>query len=517
VNPHQNSNTQKEFSALVIDEDFEEREHISSLLSKVNISVFQTSKGKEAVEILSKQPVDFVITDILLPDTEGVNILRFVKKNQENADVIILTEGTSREAIERILRQGADDYIEKPLKDRDFIHKINSLKQNRVLKEKCGIIGKSEGIRQILETIRLIAPTNVSVLITGESGTGKELVAKAIHENSLRQNQTFIAVNCGALPEGVLESELFGHEKGAFTSADRQRAGRFEIADKGTLFLDEIGEMPLSAQVKLLRVLETKEFMRVGGSQILNSNARIIAATNKNLEEGISDGKFRRDLYYRLKIVTIEIPPLRTRKIDIPLLIHQFAPEIYREHNLPEHPVPDNVVDTLQKHNWPGNVRELRNVLESMIILSPKRALNMNNIPAQVRHGESVERNLPVPVEKSRDAVEREIIYKTLLGMRADIAELKDLMLRKNMGDTEISVEPIEGWVETVADSDERVNETSKETSRVHGETGSLSDMERKLIINTLNSFNGNRKKTAQALGIGERTLYRKLKEYHIS
>jgi DNA-binding NtrC family response regulator len=504
-------------TVLLIDEDREERQRISSMLRKLDLHTFETARGSEAIEILATNPVDLVITDVLLPDTEGITILHHVRKNRLDADVVILTESDATESARRILRQGADDYVERPVKEADLLHKIRTILDNRQLKKCCGIIGRSEALRQNLETVRLIAPTNVSVLITGESGTGKELVARAIHRNSLRKDEPFIAVNCGALPEGVLESELFGHEKGAFTSADKQRAGRFEIASKGTLLLDEIGEMPLSAQVKLLRVLETKEFMRVGGTRILHSDARIIASTNKTLEDEVARGTFRRDLFYRLKIVTIDVPPLRVRREDIPLLVSHFAPQIYREHNLPEHEVPDDVIKALQEYDWPGNVRELRNVLESMIILSPKRALRLENLPPQISGRTEYRKNLPVPVEKSRDAVEREIIYKTLLGVRADIAELKDLMIHGFSRQPDMQIDTSD-WVETVRDSEEQaIHRQPEEDSESAGEHESIADMERKLIISTLNSHNGNRKKTADALGIGERTLYRKLKEYGIS
>ncbi|MBM3326729.1 MAG: sigma-54-dependent Fis family transcriptional regulator [Calditrichaeota bacterium] len=357
------------------------------------------------------------------------------------------------------------------------------------------IISRSLLVADIKRLIEQIAPSDITVLISGESGVGKELFARAIHQLSRRNSGPLVTLNCGAIPEGIFESEIFGHEKGSFTSADRQRQGYFEMADKGTLFLDEIGEMPLAVQVKLLRVLETGAFLRVGGSDELAVDVRIIAATNKDLENEVLRGRFRQDLFYRLKAVHITVPPLRERSEDIPILIEQFARD-YAERN--QHIVPTfepKVVEVLQRQIWTGNIRELKNFVESVIALSPSLTITLDDIYRRL----PVERsksNLPMVVTRSVEELDHELLYRTLLELRVDMSVVKNQLQQLIMQrDREVKF----GF-----------------TGAEEVETYTLDEIEREQIQKALEQHHGNRRSTAQALGIGERTLYRKIKKYGI-
>ena len=376
------------------------------------------------------------------------------------------------------------------------------------LQEKLGFYGKSPQIEELLQTITMVAPTDLSVLITGESGTGKEVVANAIHQLSKRKNKPLISVNCGAIPEGILESELFGHEKGSFTGAIAQRKGYFEAADGGTIFLDEIGEMPLNTQVKLLRVLETSEIMRVGGSRPIKVDVRIIAATNKDLETAVENNEFRRDLYFRLKAITLHIPPLRKRKEDIPLLVKKFSEEFARKNQINFKGFAPEAIELLKEYNWPGNVRELKNFVETAIILNKGEIVHSSYVRQTLNLQQKFvsSDNLPVPLNKTPDQAERELIYRTLISLKLDVTEIKQMLAQ--MIQTQVDfmrrqasfhATPVE------AENEQEVKPTS------------LSAMERELIKETLKKFNGNRRKTAKALQISERTLYRKLHEYGLS
>ena len=376
------------------------------------------------------------------------------------------------------------------------------------LQEKLGFYGKSPQIEELLQTITMVAPTDLSVLITGESGTGKEVVANAIHQLSKRKNKPLISVNCGAIPEGILESELFGHEKGSFTGAIAQRKGYFEAADGGTIFLDEIGEMPLNTQVKLLRVLETSEIMRVGGSRPIKVDVRIIAATNKDLETAVENNEFRRDLYFRLKAITLHIPPLRKRKEDIPLLVKKFSEEFARKNQINFKGFAPEAIELLKEYDWPGNVRELKNFVETAIILNKGEIVHSSYVRQTLNLQQKFisSDNLPVPLNKTPDQAERELIYRTLISLKLDVTEIKQMLAQ--MIQTQVDfmrrqasfhATPVE------AENEQEVKPTS------------LSAMERELIKETLKKFNGNRRKTAKALQISERTLYRKLHEYGLS
>ncbi len=371
------------------------------------------------------------------------------------------------------------------------------------LQKEIGFYGTSPEVEELLQTLSTVAPTELSVLIIGESGTGKEVIANAIHRLSKRKGKPLISVNCGAIPEGILESELFGHEKGSFTGAIGQKKGYFEAADKGTIFLDEIGEMPLNTQVKLLRVLETSEVMRVGGTESFKVDVRVIAATNKNLEQAVNSNEFRRDLYFRLKAITLNIPPLRKRKQDIPVLVQKFADEYMQKNNIPFKGFAPEAVEQLLKYHWPGNVRELRNFVETAIILNkgeivrPAYVLSSLNLQQE----QPLSDNLPVPLNKTPDQAERELIYRTLISLKLDMSEMKQ-MLQFLMQQAQNTAPPMQGYTSAERDSSKEVQPTT------------MSGMERQLIKDTLEKYGGSRRKTARALQISERTLYRKIHEY---
>jgi len=372
------------------------------------------------------------------------------------------------------------------------------------LQEQLGFFGKSPQIEELLQTIIMVAPTDLSVLIMGESGTGKEVVANAIHQLSKRRHKPLISVNCGAIPEGILESELFGHEKGSFTGAIAQRKGYFEAADGGTIFLDEIGEMPLNTQVKLLRVLETSEIMRVGGTKAIKVDVRIIAATNKDLEKAVENNEFRRDLYFRLKAITLLIPPLRKRKEDIPILVKKFSEMFTAKNQINFKGFAPEAIELLKQYDWPGNVRELKNFVETAIILNKGEIVYSSyvrqalNLQPKVAPSE----NLPVPLNKTPDQAERELIYRTLISLKLDVTEIKQMLAQ---------------LIQTQVNFLNQQNTLQETETAQEVKPTSLSAMERELIKETLKKFNGNRRKTAKALQISERTLYRKLHEYGLS
>jgi len=367
--------------------------------------------------------------------------------------------------------------------------------------EAASLLGSSETMRRIREVVDQVAPTDITVLITGESGTGKEVVAKAIHQGSRRSRKPMVSVNCGAIPEGIIESELFGHERGSFTGASELRKGYFELADGGTIFLDEIGELPMAAQVKFLRILENGEYLRVGSSLPRKVNVRVIAATNKDLEVETRHRRFRQDLLFRLRSVTIMVPPLRERPEDIPTFVEGFAGETARKHGLEYRGISDAAMEALIVYRWPGNVRELRNVIESMLVLEGGRRIELDDIRRYLPDGEPVveNRHLPVPVSRSVEEAERELILRALLDIKGNIMELRSLVEQQTQS------------MEAVA----RAGEASV-LGRDPAEEPDLSlqEMERKLIAEALERHHGNRRVAARVLNISERTLYRKIKEY---
>ena len=389
-----------------------------------------------------------------------------------------------------------------------------------LIKQKSGIVGESEEINQVLEMVSQVASVDISVLINGESGTGKELVAKAIHTASMRSSKDLIIVNCGAIPEGIIESELFGHKKGAYTDASESRKGYFETANKGTIFLDEIGDMPLETQVKVLRVLETGEYMRVGDSISKKTDTRVIAATNKDLAKLVKEGKFRQDLYYRLKTVTINLPALRHRKNDIRLLVERFALQFSRTNKIKYKGFTPEAIKVIQKFDWPGNVRELRNFIESILILEKGERITAEIIEKQLQNEKMMEFSdnpaLPVVVNQNPDQAERELILRQLLFLRQDIEELK-LMLKQS--DFSILNSPRnidENFSNKIHDNE--FGDFEDKTLLKEQAIGSFktTDLEKEMILRTLEYFNNNRRAAAKSLGMSERTLYRKINDYGI-
>ena len=418
------------------------------------------------------------------------------------------------------------------------------------IKNRFGIIGNYPALNRALEKAIQVAPTDISVLVIGESGTGKEFIPKIIHSESKRKHQPYIVVNCGAIPEGTIDSELFGHEKGAFTGATSTRKGYFEVADGGTIFLDEVGELPLQTQVRLLRVLESGEFMKVGSSQIQKTNVRIVAATNVNMMNAIQEGKFREDLYYRLNTVQVDMPPLRERKGDIHLLFRKFAIDFAEKYRMPELILTEDAVRYLESYSFPGNVRQLRNLVEQMTVVEQSRTINAerlaeyipadNRLPAVSNHSKSN--------NNSDFSSEREIMYKILFDMRNDINDLKSLTseLIKNRGTGEFSMHeqnlinriytpdvssanpssllyfetpPAEIQNPTIitrSDMENYNNIEDIELEEAQPESLSLQNNERDLIIKALEKHNGRRNKAADELGISQRTLYRKIKQYNL-
>ena len=376
--------------------------------------------------------------------------------------------------------------------------------ERQEFQQEMGIIGNSVEIREIMDVVLQVAPTDITVLISGESGTGKELIAKALHAASPRVSKMLVTVNCGAIPEGIMESELFGHEKGAFTGASELRKGYFEIADGGTVFLDEIGEMPLATQVKILKALENGEFMRLGASVPRKADVRVIAATNKDLEEEVRNGNFREDLFYRLRSVNIRVPPLRNRREDIPPLFYAFVRDFCERNKLNFAGISDEGMQILVNYDWPGNIRELKNVVESMLVIERGKRLEPTEIRRHLKGygGNHEERNLPVILNRSAEQAERELIYRALVEMRKDLLEVKNLLARQLF--QQGSVPPRSGY------SVEGVEASVQEGD----DSMALDEVERKMIINALDKFHGNRRLAAKALRISERTLYRKIKEY---
>ncbi|MCP4724518.1 MAG: sigma-54-dependent Fis family transcriptional regulator [bacterium] len=374
------------------------------------------------------------------------------------------------------------------------------------INETWGIIGESEKIRDVIDLIRKVADTDVPVLIQGESGTGKEMVTRAIVKESSRNEKDMVSVNCGAIPEGILESELFGHEKGAFTGAHIKRVGYFEMAHKGTIFLDEIGEMSLQTQVKLLRVLELGEYMKVGSAKVEKTDARVIAATNKDLAVEIKKGNFREDLFYRLKTVTITLPPLRERIRDIPLFIDKFVADMEEKYKLKHRGFDQEVIECLLQYEWPGNVRELKNFIESLVLLKKGDRVYITDLPDNMCISGNEDYPMPVKLNKPHDQAERELIYAALLGLRADINDLKNMI-----GETLNKVKDQDAtsrYHSPLTDITEYINKNGDPDDDI-----SVGRFELEAIREALKRYNGNRRLAAKALGMSERTLYRKLKK----
>ena len=386
------------------------------------------------------------------------------------------------------------------------------------IKQRFGIIGNNVGLNRAIDVALQVAPTDLSVLITGESGVGKEVFPQIIHQNSARKHGQYIAVNCGAIPEGTIDSELFGHEKGSFTGALADRKGYFEVADGGTIFLDEAGELPLPTQARLLRVLETGEFIKVGSSKVQKTNVRIVAATNVNLVQAVADGKFREDLYYRLNTVPIQIPPLRDRAEDIILLFRKFAADCAEKYRMPAIRLDDDARQLLLSYRWPGNIRELKNVTERISVIEESREITADILRIYLPNV-SVEK-YPVLVKTENEqksfANEREILYQILFDMRKDVNDLKKLVHDIMGGNIPVEMQKNETYPPATIHPVQPIQTPEVQEAETVEESMSLEEVEKDMIRKALERHNGKRKNAAADLKISERTLYRKIKEYNL-
>jgi len=451
---------------LIIDDDEPHAQAVAESLERVDYDCTVAASGVRGAALIESDTFDVVVTDLKMDDMDGLAILAKAKEELPDAEVILLTGHGSINSAVTAMQHGAYTYLTKPLdisELRAAVEKASSrlklarynTQLKRQLDEKFGfegVVGNTPQMLKIITQLQQLAPTDSSVLILGENGTGKELVAKAIHQNSRRKNKPFVPLNISALSEGILESELFGHEKGSFTGAERRRIGQFEYANGGTLFLDEVGEMPMSTQIKLLRVLEDGQINRVGANEPIKVNVRLVAATNADLAQLVEDRRFRKDLYYRLDVVKINLPPLRERRGDIPLLIEHFIKEMTARHGREVEHMSKSARQALMAYDWPGNIRQLRNVIERMVVVDMDGLLDVDDLPEEI-----------APPPRTGD-------------------------------------EPITGF----DGNDALVGK-------------SLSDIERFYIEKTLLLTEGKREEAARILGIGERTLYRKIKEFGLN
>jgi len=440
---------------LIVDDEPSMRELLEIVLRREGHEVFTAPNGRGAIEVLEREPIDLLISDIKMPDMSGVEVLKAGKALDPDLVGIMVTAYASIENAVEAMHLGAYDYISKPfnvdelkLRIRKALERKQLAAENDLLRRALqtshqfsNIIGRSTAMQSVFRLIETIAPTTSTVLVTGESGTGKELVARAIHFNSPRRDRPFVALNCGALPETLLESELFGHLRGAFTGADANRKGLVEVADKGTIFLDEIGEMSAMMQVKLLRVLQERRFRRVGGADEIEADIRVIAATNRDLQQLVDEGKFREDLFYRINVIPVHLPPLRAREGDIALLAEHFVARFSQAMGKTVRGIADEARARLEAYPWPGNIRELENAMERAVALEPTDVIGLASLPAAVQHGEErrpgpvAERQLTegFDLEQHVQEIEREYIAEALRradGVKVKAAELLGMSFR---------------------------------------------------------------------------------------
>lgn len=448
----------KKHRILIVDDEINTRNGLAWSLEGEDYNVQTAGTAEEALEKIAEREPHLLVTDLKMPGMDGMELLATVRKEAPSTTVIILTgHGTVEGAVDA-MKKGAFHYLIKPVNLDELSELVRRAltqhdlqEENKALREQLeeqhgfeNIIGRSQKMMAVFDRVRQVAPTRASVLLTGESGTGKEVIAAALHYNSPRKNKRFIKLNCGALSTTLLESELFGHEAGSFTDAKKQKIGRFEMADGGTIFLDEITETTPEFQVKLLRVLQEQEFERVGGTETIRVDARVIAATNKHIEKAVEAGLFREDLYYRLNVIQIQIPPLREREEDVVLMIQSFLQEFCEQNGKGEMRVAPKALAALRQYDWPGNVRQLRNVMEGLVVLSSGREVGLRDLPEEIRAATAPRKSIPL-----------------------------------------------------------RVGAT-------------IAEMERELIRVTLQETDGNRAAAARTLGLGRKTLYRKISEYEL-
>jgi two-component system response regulator PilR (NtrC family) len=412
----------RDLRILVVDDEEVIRDVLQTLLEKEGCDVTAASDAGEALAYFEAEPYDVVLLDLMLPDRSGLEVLREIRRRDPDAVVVIVTAYSSIEGAIQAMREGAFHYIPKPFQNQEVLLTVRKgaearrlTEENRRLKEELSrryglgrIVGKSEGMRKVFELVRLAGPSKSTILVEGESGTGKELVARAIHTHSPRSGAPFVTVNSGSMPSDLLESNLFGHVRGAFTGAVANKKGLFEVAEGGSIFFDEIGTVSLETQAKLLRVIQEKEFMRVGSVDTQKADVRIIAATNVDLKKMVAEARFRDDLYYRLCVITIAIPPLRERKEDIPLLAEHFVRLYASENSKPISGIDADAMKALLDYDWPGNVRELENAIERAVVLCPEGSIPLDLLPETVLQGDHIERPVRLPENGStyKDLVE---------------------------------------------------------------------------------------------------------------
>ena len=419
---------------LIVDDDVSNLNSLTRIFEREGVEVMSAKNGEEALEILRRVRVGVCLTDLMMPKTNGIELMRAAQKVSPETVFILMTAfGTVEKAVEA-MKEGAWDFVTKPFKRIQIVRAVRRaldrqelVRENEILRAQLeethrgrAVIGNSLAMRQTLELVNQVAPSSATVLLLGESGTGKELIARAIVRGSSRASGPQVAVNCAALPDSLLEAELFGHEKGAFTGASTMRKGRFEMADQGTLFLDEIGETSPQVQVKLLRALQEGEIERLGSSQPRSVNVRIVAATNKDLAAEVAAGRFREDLYYRLNVISITLPPLRDRKDDIPLLAQHFL-RLYAEKNQKQlDGITDEAMERLMAWSWPGNVRELENAIERAVVLARGESIDVDTLPPHIHQGEGGVRTLSIPIGTSLADIENTVIRETLNATKGD-------------------------------------------------------------------------------------------------
>lgn len=419
---------------LVVDDDAPIRDSLEKILKRDGYAVLTAAGGESALEVIRQQPVNLILTDLKMPKMDGLQLLKAAKMLSSDIEVIVMTAFGEVDTAVEAMREGAYHFIQKPLKRSQILLtiaralekqtlaiEVRSFREQIEAEHHLGnIIGRSPIMRRLITKVQQVAPSTASVLITGESGTGKEVFANAIHSLSPRVNKPMIKINCGALPDTLLESELFGYEKGAFTDAKASKPGRFELADTGTLFLDEIGEMPKPLQVKLLRVLQDGAFERLGGTKILGVDVRLIAATNKNLTAEVEVGNFRDDLYYRLNVITLELPPLRSRREDIPLLVDRFLKKYSEKDEISIRGISRQALEALEAHHWPGNIRELENAIEQAVVLTQSDVIEQSDLPMSVRGSDKdsdltcAPKSIVIPLGTPMEVAEKRLISETL-------------------------------------------------------------------------------------------------------